>query len=585
MPENDNPSGPNRPSGDQLTPGPAGTGENELRWPTFEFAAGLAVAVGFLVRLSIAARSFLNGDEALHFMAANQPSWKLTYQASLTISHPPLLIFLMHIWRDLGSSELVLRLPSVIAGTAFCWILYKWVAIVFGRQTGVIAAIFVSFLPPLISLSAEIRQYAFLLFLAASTMYLLERAFAENSWKKMSAASVCLWLAILSHYSAVLLAFVLAIYAPLRMLQARQKRGLMVAWVTGQIGAVLLCFWLYLAYISVFGGRALHSWMDIYLHNSYFDPRRGHVLVFAVARTVSVFQYLLGQTTVGTAVFLLFVAAVVFVLRAPGGVAPGVSKIQLALLLLAPFAVNCAAAVFDWYPYGGTRHCVFLAIFAIAGISFGLYKVGARRVWLGVGIAVALVVACNLFSSHRFPYMSPSDQKRTNMDAALGFIHDHVDPSDLLFADNQTGILLGHYLCRQEPFFIDVWKTGLKQLNCGQYRLAVTDGRVFVFKAANFFASWDEAVHACGLRRGDLVWVLQAGWRWEDSLARQLQVQYSQFGKLKSYSFGNNITIFQLRVGEPLPSIAAHLSYIESIPPGSVVAGADNHAAVVDLSQ
>jgi Dolichyl-phosphate-mannose-protein mannosyltransferase len=375
MPENDNPSGPNRPSGDQLTPGPAGTGENELRWPTFEFAAGLAVAVGFLVRLSIAARSFLNGDEALHFMAANQPSWKLTYQASLTISHPPLLIFLMHIWRDLGSSELVLRLPSVIAGAAFCWILYKWVAIVFGRQTGVIAAIFASFLPPLISLSAEIRQYAFLLFLAASTMYLLERAFAENSWKKMSAASVCLWLAILSHYSAVLLAFVLAIYAPLRMLQARQKRGLMVAWVTGQIGAVLLCFWLYLAYISVFGGRALHSWMDIYLHNSYFDPRRGHVLVFAVA------------------------------------------------------------------------------------------------------------------------------------------------------------------------------------------------------------------VHAYGLRRGDLVWVLQAGWRWEDSLARQLQVQYSQFSKLKSYSFGNNITIFQLRVGEPLPSIAAHLSYIESIPPGSVVAGADNHAAVVDLSQ
>jgi len=67
--------------------------------------AALVVAVGFLLRLRLASKTFLNGDEALHFMAANQPSWKLTYQASLTISHPPLLIFVLHLWRVFGTSE------------------------------------------------------------------------------------------------------------------------------------------------------------------------------------------------------------------------------------------------------------------------------------------------------------------------------------------------------------------------------------------------------------------------------------------------------------------------------------------------
>src|SRR5215813_9194237 len=75
------------------------------------------LAVGVAVRLWHATGTYLNPDEALHFFVANKVTWWETYQASLNVSHPPLLIVLLRVWRGLGTSEMMLRLPSIIAGT------------------------------------------------------------------------------------------------------------------------------------------------------------------------------------------------------------------------------------------------------------------------------------------------------------------------------------------------------------------------------------------------------------------------------------------------------------------------------------
>src|ERR1044071_2463760 len=82
------------------------------------------LAIGFLLRLWHASGTYLNPDEALHFFVANKGTWWETYRASLNVSHPPLLIFLLRAWRVLGTSELMLRLPSILAGIAFCWFAY-----------------------------------------------------------------------------------------------------------------------------------------------------------------------------------------------------------------------------------------------------------------------------------------------------------------------------------------------------------------------------------------------------------------------------------------------------------------------------
>src|SRR5271168_4128721 len=125
-------------------------------------AAALITLLGLLARLWTASGIFLNPDEALHFRLANQASLALAYKASLTAAHPPLFILLLYFWRALGTSELWLRLPSVLAGTAFCWMFYKWLIKAAGSFAGLIGLLFVALLPPIVTIAAEVRQYALL---------------------------------------------------------------------------------------------------------------------------------------------------------------------------------------------------------------------------------------------------------------------------------------------------------------------------------------------------------------------------------------------------------------------------------------
>src|SRR6202167_1774559 len=128
-----------------------------------DLAALLIALLGLLARLWTASGTFLNPDAALHFRLANQLFLALAYKASLTSAHPPLLILLLYYWRGLGTSELWLRLPSVLAGAAFCWMFYKWLSKAGGSLAGFIGLLFIAFLLPTILISAEVRQYSLLL--------------------------------------------------------------------------------------------------------------------------------------------------------------------------------------------------------------------------------------------------------------------------------------------------------------------------------------------------------------------------------------------------------------------------------------
>src|ERR1700734_1810300 len=271
------------PSPRQQTIRHASSGESRPQDRT-DLAAAFILLFGLLARIWAASGTFLNPDEALHFRLANQPSWLLAYRQSLTASHPPLLTFILYFWRMLGTSELWLRMPSIFAGVAFCWMFYKWLRNVAGDLAGLIALIFVSFLPPVILLSAEIRQYALLLAFLASALYFLDDSFAKNSLGRMVAFSLCLYLAMLSHYSAFWFAAALGIYALIRLFSERFSPALKTTWAIGQIGALALAIFLYKSHISKLGvgesRTALQGWMsDFFLRRSYFDAAHDNPLL------------------------------------------------------------------------------------------------------------------------------------------------------------------------------------------------------------------------------------------------------------------------------------------------------------------
>src|SRR5580704_15357473 len=213
-------------------------------------AAVFLTLLGFTARLWTASGTFLNPDEALHFRLANQASLALAYKASLTAAHPPLFILLLYFWRALGTSELWLRLPSVLAGTAFCWMFYKWLTKAAGSLAALIGVLFVALLPPIVTIAAEVRQYALLLAFLIGALYFLDEAFAKNSASRMAAFALCLYLAMLFHYSAFLFAAALGVYALIRIFMELPPARVTAAWAASQIGGLALAAFLYKTHLS-----------------------------------------------------------------------------------------------------------------------------------------------------------------------------------------------------------------------------------------------------------------------------------------------------------------------------------------------
>ena len=540
---------------DGLQPQPGRTRNFESWVETHSTLSAIPVlTAGLLIRLWAASGTFLNPDEALHYLLANQSSWRLSYKASLTNAHPPLLTLVLYFWRGVGSSEFVLRLPSVIAGTAFCWIVFKWLTRLFGQVAGFIGLILVTFLPPVIALGAEVRQYALLLFFLATSAYLLERAFAEDSAFMMLLSAISLYLAMLSHYSAILFAAAIGVYSLLRLIAQRPSVKFGVTWLSGQMGAIGLFTALFVTHISKLKGDYAAGTIYGWLANSFFRPGHDNPLLFVIARTGGVFQYVFGQLAVGDVAFLAFIAAVVLLWRKKLSLNNlDITSRQLAALLVLPFVLAAGAAIARIYPYGGTRHSAFLIMFAVAGVSLMLAKLVKQRTGRGIALALLIVAVCNALAQPHRPYMLRADQSRMQMTRAMEFVRSQIPPSEPIFVDYQTRLLLGYYRCPEQPVPFSAPVGSFEEFQCGGHRVVAAGPDLYIFSAPNFLPRWNDLGRSFLLKSGQSVWVIQAGW--DVDLLHELQSRVPEFHELNPHSFGRNITIFKLTAEQPVSQL------------------------------
>src|SRR5579863_5594762 len=295
---------------------PAGKRQSEIESRRESLLSLLVLAGGLLARFYEAWAYFLNPDEALHNLLASQTSLALSYKAALTNAHPPLLILVLYYWRSLGQSELMLRLPSVLAGTACCWITYRWLKLITNRSTAFVGLLLFAFSPALIELSAEVRQYALLLFFMSSCLYLSERAIRENSIFLMVLFSLSLCGALLTHYSSFIFAFTLGVYMLVRLYRYRERIRLVAVWITGQIGALALASYYLITHVAELKRRGMAEGIaETWLRKSIFHSGENHALVFIAAQTLRVFTYLLSHGVGGTLTLLAFLVGVVLLLK------------------------------------------------------------------------------------------------------------------------------------------------------------------------------------------------------------------------------------------------------------------------------
>jgi hypothetical protein len=509
----------------------------------------LVVTTAFVVRLLPAWRYFLNPDEALHNLLASEPSLDLAYKAALTNAHPPLLILVLYYWRWLGQSELMLRMPSVLAGTASCWFVYQWLKLLTSRTVAWIGLLLFAFAPTLIWMSAEVRQYPLLLFFMTTCLYLLERAVGERSPSWMILSSLSLYGALLTHYSSLLFAFTIGVYMLARLYPYGRNLRLFGLWAVGQAGGVSIAgYYLFTHVRSLRANGMVREVAETYVRKSLFHAGENHVAGFVARQTLRFFTYLFSHGVVGTVALLAFLAGLFLLLKGPvPWTNGGASRRQLALLLGLPFLVECGAALAGVYPYGGTRHCIQLAPFAVAGISIAIANFWPARLWTKSLVIVVALALCNIFPSPP-PLIRARNQARTRMVHAVDALRRSAPPGSIIFADHESGLLLGYYACGHGVVQVFPPFVPFSRADCGAYTVMTPPADKWKFYASDLPANLAGMAAVYGLAPGTRIWLFYAGWINDSAptLSREPRV-----GCSTPERFGENILICELAVPEP----------------------------------
>jgi hypothetical protein len=505
------------------------------------------VACGIIPRFILARETFLNPDEALHYLLSDQPSLVMAYKASLTTAHPPLLVLVLHYWRLLGASEWALRTLALMTGTAFCWMMFLWLRRVADEATALVGLTLFSFVPSLITLSAEVRQYSLLLFFAASSLYFLERALEESSPRMMLLSSCALYLALLSHYSSLIFALAIGVYALVRFLASRERGAVFGIWIAGQLGAVTLCAFLIFTHVLRVRRLGLPQGIaDTWLRASIFHSSEDHLLTFIFGRTTRLFRYFFSHGTIGVAAMLLFVYVIVLLLcdkKKPESFRKLTPR-QIAILLALPFLITLGTAIAGIYPYGGTRHDSLLIMFAIPGVSIGLAHLKIRWPWMKpVALAAGLAI-CNIFSYPPPPYIPRKNQNRKFMTEAIRFVRQSVPPGSLVYVDHPGGLLLSYYLCGNAVVPFESQPQPFLTSRCGDYETVTPARRLWSFDPDTFPATVQEMRRRHEMLPEAQVWMFQSGWiDWHEEVWID---QLRDYGCYDPQQFGPNIIVCRM---------------------------------------
>lgn len=118
--------------------------------------------------------------------------------------HPPLYYILAHYWRALGSSEVVLRLLSVVFGIVAIWFIYRIGAYLFDRRIGLLASVILAVSPAHIWHSQEARMYAAVVAFSLMATDAWLRVLREGARRHWVAYVMATTLSVYTDYSAFL---------------------------------------------------------------------------------------------------------------------------------------------------------------------------------------------------------------------------------------------------------------------------------------------------------------------------------------------------------------------------------------------
>lgn len=545
-------------AGDPPAPPPAGLEAWLQRHLT---AVGLAViASALILRIAAALGTYLDPDELYHVMVAGNTTAGDVFRRLIQyqIPHPPLYYLVVYLLNLVTSSEFVFRLPSIIAGTALLWVAWRWLRLIIDETAAFAGLLLCAFAPELVALSAQVREYALALLLLAAALYWLELALRDRRAGLMLLSGALLLLAQAALFSMMWVAVALGVYGLWRLIAERPGARLAAAWAGVQLALVATLGAFYRFHISQLLGVKRTSAADGWLHISYFHANVDSLVAFKLKQTAAVFQYLFSARVVGIILLALFCAALIVVAlfrsrRQPRG---------RLLLFALPFGATLAAAFLRVYPYGGTRHSLHLALFAVAGVAVALAIVARRRLWPLLAAALILVPVWQFWFTPPSQHISRANQRRTLMTGLVERLRAIAPAGTPVFTDFQTQMMLRWYLCGSRRLDNDVRRGDFRECVGNGARLIYPDQH-FVYWACDhrsFGPTFSHFVREYSLPPGTPVVVAHGGWGWNlgPSLPWDLNLAYP--GRT---DFGENLSAFIVPTGSEPGAPAARAALIE----------------------
>ena len=161
------------------------------------------IVVATVIRIVTIDNQSYWADEALTAYEAHLPFRAMLDSVVRVETTPPLYFVLIWGWaKAFGTSEVVLRSVSTLAGVALVPIAYLAARDLISRWAGVIAAALVTVNPFLIWYSQEARAYMLVALLTGASFWLFVRARANPSHRNLAWWAVCSSAAVMTHFFA-----------------------------------------------------------------------------------------------------------------------------------------------------------------------------------------------------------------------------------------------------------------------------------------------------------------------------------------------------------------------------------------------
>jgi 4-amino-4-deoxy-L-arabinose transferase-like glycosyltransferase len=169
---------------------------------------GLIILLGLFLRIFVLFKYGNFWDDEMFNFIYSQKSWPAGLIYWLWETNPPLHMLILKIWFFVfPANELSARLPSVIAGTASIYFIYKLGKEIFDEKAALLAAFYLAIHPYHIFWSATSRIYVFLmLFAILSTRIIYKQFFlGDQSSKTKILGAIINGLLFFSHLSSLFL--------------------------------------------------------------------------------------------------------------------------------------------------------------------------------------------------------------------------------------------------------------------------------------------------------------------------------------------------------------------------------------------